>query len=85
MDMSFHPTHPKVSNYLSSTLRKIDPDIAYMTRIYASLGFHYMISVFPCFPFIAVLPIYSNVKAIVMGRTLPWAAMDAALSQVPPL
>ena len=68
MDMSFHPTHLKGSNNLSSTLRKIDPDTAYMVCIYASLGFHYMISVFPCFPSIAILPKYSNV---VMGRVLP--------------
>ena len=35
--------------YLSSTLPEIDPDTAYVVCISVSLGFHYMVSVFPRF------------------------------------
>ena len=38
--------------FLSSTLREIDPDAAYVICISVSLGFPYMVSVFPCFPYI---------------------------------
>ena len=36
---------------LSSTLREIDPDTAYVVCISVSFGFPYMVSVFPCFPY----------------------------------
>ena len=36
--------------WLSSTLPEIDPDTTYVVCISVSLGFPYMVSVFPCFP-----------------------------------
>ena len=35
------------------TLPRIDPDTAYVVCISVSLGFPYMVSVFPCFPYMA--------------------------------
>ena len=51
------------SNYLSSTLPEIDPDTAYVVCISVSLGFLYMVSVFPCFPYmVSICPtsLYGN-------------------------
>ena len=42
-----------------------------------------MVSVFPCFPYMVILPKHLNITAIVLDRTLIWAAIDAALSQEP--
>ena len=73
--------------------REIAPDTAYMVFLSVSLGFPYMVSVFPCFPamvfvfpcfpYMVMLPKYLNVKAIVLDRALLWAAMDVALCQGP--
>ena len=72
---------------------KIDPDTAYMVCISVSLGFPYMVSifpcfpymvsVFPCFPYMVMLPKHLNVKTILLDRELLWAAMDATMSQGP--
>ena len=44
---------------LSSTLREIDPDTAYVVCISVSLGFPYMVSVFPCFPYmVSICPCF---------------------------
>ena len=45
--------------YLSSTLLKIDPDTAYVVCISVSLGFPYMVSLFPCFPYMISI-LYGN-------------------------
>ena len=42
-----------------------------------------MVSMFPCFPYMVVLPRHLNVKAIVQDMALPQAAMDTTLSQGP--
>ena len=48
-----------VSHTLSSTLPEIDPDTAYVVCISVSLGFPYMVSVFPCFPYmISICPYF---------------------------
>ena len=44
---------------LSSTLPEIDPDTAYVVCISVSLGFPYMVSVFPCFPYmVSICPYF---------------------------
>ena len=44
---------------LSSTLPEIDPDTAYVVCISESLGFPYMVSVFPCFPYmVSICPYF---------------------------
>ena len=44
---------------LSSTLREIDPDTAYVVCISVSLSFPYMVSVFPCFPYmVSICPYF---------------------------
>ena len=46
-------------NNLSSILPEIDPDTAYMVCISVSLGFPYMVSVFPCFPYmVSICPYF---------------------------
>ena len=42
-----------------------------------------MVSVFPCFLHMIMLPKYLNANAIVLDRALVWAAIDYALSQGP--
>ena len=79
--------------FLSSTLPEIDPDTAYVVCISVSLGFSYMVSIFPCFPdmvsafpctpYMVMLPTHLNVTAIVLNRALLWAAIDATLSKKP--
>ena len=45
--------------FLSSTLPQIDPDTAYVVCISVSLGFPYMVSVFPCFPYmVSICPYF---------------------------
>ena len=46
--------------YLSSTLPEIAPDTAYVVCISESLGFPYMVSVFPCFPYMVSICPYSH-------------------------
>ena len=47
------------NSYLSRTLPEIDPDTAYMVCISVSLGFPYMVSVFPCFPYmVSICPYF---------------------------
>ena len=41
--------------HLSSTLPQIDPDTAYVICISVSLGFPYMVSVFPCFSYMVFI------------------------------
>ena len=44
---------------LSSTLPEIDPDTAYVVCISVSLGFPYMVSLFPCFPYmVSICPYF---------------------------
>ena len=44
---------------LSSTLPEIDPDTAYVVCISVSLGFPYMVFVFPCFPYmVSICPYF---------------------------
>ena len=70
--------------YLSSTQCEFDPDTAYVVCISVSLGFLYMVSVFPrfpdmvfifpCFPYMIKVPKHLNVKAIILDMALLWAA-----------
>ena len=46
-------------------------------------SFSYVVSIFPCFPYMVMLLKHLNVKTIVLERTLLWAAMDTALSHGP--
>ena len=76
--------------FVSNTLREIDPDTNCVVCISVSLGFPYMVSVFPCFlymvsvlscfPDMVMLTKHLNVKAIILDRALLWAVIDAVLS-----
>ena len=73
--------------FLSSTFPEIDPDTAYVVCISVSLGFPYMVSVFPWFPYgihICLFSLHGNAEhQDHLDRALLWAAIDAALSQKP--
>ena len=58
------------------TVCRIDTDTAYVVCTSVSLGFPYMVSVLPCFPYMVMLPKHLNAKAIVRDGALPLAAMD---------
>ena len=80
---TFHWWRHHVGTYsiLSSAWYEYDPHTAYVVCISISLGFPFMISVVPCFPYMVMLPKYSNVKANVLDTASMCAAMDVALSQ----
>ena len=68
--------------YLSSTWREFDPDTPYVACLSVSLGFPYMVSISLGFPYMVMLQTF-KVNTIVLDATLLWAALDAALSQMP--
>ena len=72
-----HPPLPRISVHLSSTLREIDPDTAYVVCISVSLGFPYMVSVFPFFPYmVSICPCFLILmQPIVLRVALLWAAI----------
>ena len=80
---TFHWWRHHVGTYsiLSSAWYEYDPHTAYVVCISISLGFPFMTSVVPCFPYMVMLPKHSNVKANVLDTASMCAAMDVALSQ----